>query len=103
MNKRLSMTFLLGPTGQVRTGGAACILEYARRFQERGHNVSITTWPKFLWPGPEPFPNLGFQIPIHYDRAAVAESLPFHLVNQSPRDHLGELRFFTTYLNLLTP
>ncbi len=100
---RLSMTFLLGPTGNVRTGGAACILEYARRFQERGHNVSITTWPIFLWPGPEPVPNRGCQSPCQYDRAAVAESLAVHLVNQSPRDHLGELRFFTTYLNLLTP
>lgn len=100
---RLSMTFLLGPTGNTRTGGAACILEYARRFQERGHRVSITTWPKFLWQGDEPFPNLGFRLPIHYDRNATAEWLPFHLLNQSPRDYLGELRFFVTYLNLLTP
>ena len=100
---RLSMTFLLGPTGNIRTGGAASILEYARRFQERGHHVSITTWPKFLWQGAEPFPNLGFSIPIHYDRNAKPESLPFHLVNQSPRDYLGELQFFVTYLNLLTP
>jgi SAM-dependent methyltransferase len=46
--RHLSMTFLLGPTGNVRTGGAASILEYARRFQERGHEVSLTTWPQFI-------------------------------------------------------
>jgi len=100
---RLSINFLLGPTGETRTGGAACILEYARRFHERGHEVSITTWPKFLWPAAEPFPNLGFDVPIHYDQAAQRESLPFHLVNQSLRNSLGELQFFISYLNLLTP
>ncbi len=98
-----SMTFLLGPTGNTRTGGAACILEYARRFQERGHPVSLTTWPKFLWPGSEPFPNLDFNIPIHYDHNATPDMLPSHLVNQSPRDYLGELKFFTSYMSLLTP
>jgi glycosyltransferase involved in cell wall biosynthesis len=101
-SKHMSMTFLLGPTGSVRTGGAACILEYARRLQERGHDVSITTWPKFLWPGQEAFPGLGFEIPIHYDANATAESLPFHLVNQTPRDHLGELRFYLAYMNLIS-
>jgi len=100
---RLSMTFLLSPTGSVRTGSAACTLEYARRMQERGHDVSLTTWPRFLWQGSEPFPNLGFQIPVHYDRKASREELPFHLLNQAPRDYLGELKFFTTYLNMLTP
>jgi glycosyltransferase involved in cell wall biosynthesis len=102
-SRRMSMTFLLGPTGNVRTGGAACILEYAKRFQERGHDISITTWPKFLWQGEEPFPNLGFEIPIHYNRQARAADLPFHLVNKSPRDFLGEMRFFLEYINLLSP
>lgn len=101
--QNLSITFLLGPTSETRTGGAACALEYARRLQQRGHDVSITTWPKFLWPRPEPFPNLGFEVPIHYQRIAKPESLPFHLVNQSPRDLIGELQFFSAYLNLLTP
>ena len=39
---RLSMTFLLGPTSRGHTGGAACILEYARRFQALGHEVSLS-------------------------------------------------------------
>ena len=101
--RRLSISFLMGPTGSTRTGGPACMLEYARRFQERGHNVSISTWPQFLWQGSEPFPNLGFHIPIHYDRKVTSDSLPFHVLRQSPRDYLGELNFFVSYLKLLTP
>jgi glycosyltransferase involved in cell wall biosynthesis len=100
---RLSMTFLMGPTGNTRTGGAACILEYARRLRERGHQVSLTTWPRFLWLGESPFPGLDFDIPIHYDIAAKTSALPLHFLNQSPRDYLGELRFFLAYLSLLTP
>ena len=98
----LSMTFLLGPTGSVRTGGAACILEYARHFQQRGHDVSITTWPKFLWQGDSPFPGLDFRIPVYYDGGATADALPTHLLKQTPRDYLGELRFFLAYINLIT-
>ncbi len=102
-NRRMSMTFLMGPTGNVRTGSSASMLEYVRRFQDRGHDVSITTWPKFLWRGAEPFPNLGFHVPIHFDRDAQRESLPFDLLNKSPRDSMGELQFLFAYLNLLTP
>jgi glycosyltransferase involved in cell wall biosynthesis len=102
-DKHMSMTFLLGPTPSVRTGGANCILEYARRFQERGHDVSITTWPQFLWPEHHPFPGLDFDIPIHYDSSARRDSLPFDLVNKTPRDFLGEMRFFLAYLDMLTP
>src|SRR5258708_4790846 len=98
-----SVTFLLTPTGPVRTGGAACILEYARRFQDRGHEVSIATWPRFLWQGDEPFPGLDFDIPIHYDEQALPEALPSHLLNQTPRNYLGELQYFLAYINLLTP
>jgi glycosyltransferase involved in cell wall biosynthesis len=102
-NPRLSMTFLLGPTSRVRTAAAASTLEYARRFQAQGHEVSLTTWPKFLWTEAEPFPELGFQIPIHYDASARPASLPYHLLNQSPRDFLGELQFFQAYMHLVTP
>lgn len=101
--QHLSMTFLMGPTGPVRTGGAACILEYVRRFQDRGHNVSIATWPKFLWTGQEPFPNLDFPVQIFHDGNARRESLPYHFLNKTPRDYLGELQFFLSYANLLTP
>ena len=100
---RLSMNFLLGPTGRIRTGGAACILEYARRFQALGHDVSLTTWPQFLWPEAEPFPDLDFDIPVHYDATARREHLPYHFLDKTPRDFLGELRFFLAYTHLLTP
>jgi glycosyltransferase involved in cell wall biosynthesis len=103
LESHLSMTFVIGPTGPVRTGGAACILEYARRFQDRGHDVSIATWPKFLWPGEEPFPNLGFPVKILYDTSAQRESLPYHFLDKTPRDYLGELQFFLAYANLVTP
>jgi glycosyltransferase involved in cell wall biosynthesis len=103
MKQRLSMSFVLGPTAQVRTGGAACILEYARRFQELGHEVSLTTWPKFLWVDEDPFPGLDFDIPIHHDVAARRESLPYHFLNKEPRDYLGEMRFFLAYMHLITP
>lgn len=102
-DRRMSMTFLLGPTPSIRTAGANCILEYARRFQERGHDVSITTWPQFVWPEDHPFPGLGFDIPIHFDRHARRDSLPFDLVNKTPRDFVGEAQFFLAYANLLSP
>jgi SAM-dependent methyltransferase len=64
-DRRMSMTFLLAPTAPIRTAGSASVLEYARRFQERGHDVSITTWPKFVWQEEEPFPGFGSNLPIH--------------------------------------
>lgn len=100
---KMSMTFLLGPCGPTLTGGAACVLEYARRFAARGHSVSMTTWPKFLWPGQQPFPDLGPDIAIHYDTTATAESLPFHLATKNPPDRIGELNFFTAYMRLIEP
>ena len=101
--QHLSMSFLLGPTARVRTGSAANTLEYARRFQVQGHEVSLTTWPKFMWLEDEPFPGLDFKVPIHYDAEARRESLPYHFLDKTPRDFLGELRFFLAYTHLLTP
>ena len=103
MSEKLSITFLLGPTGRIRTGGVACLLEYAKRFRDRGHDVSVTTWPKFLWPHAEPFPGWDTGIPVHYDDKLRHNALPFNLVNRTPRDFLGELQFFVAYVNLLTP
>ena len=99
----LSMSFLLSPTARVRTGSAASTLEYARRFLAQGHQVSLTTWPKFTWLEDEPFPGLDFKVPIHYDVTARSDSLPYHFLDQTPRDFLGELRFFLAYTHLLTP
>lgn len=99
----LSLAFLLGPTGRIRTGGAACALEYAKRFQQLGHDVSISTWPRFLWPEEHPFPDLDFEVDIFFDSAPTKEYLPYHLLNRTPRDFIGEYQFFAAYMNLLTP
>ncbi len=93
----------MGPTGQVRTGGAASVLEYAKRLQQRGHSVCLCTWPKFLWPEKDPFPGIDFEVDIYFDGAPTTGSLPYHLVNRTPRDYVGELQFFVTYMSLLTP
>jgi glycosyltransferase involved in cell wall biosynthesis len=102
-NPHLSMSFLVSPTARVRTGSTASTLEYARRFQDQGHEVSLTTWPEFTWLEDEPFPGLDFKVPVHYDADARRESLPYHFLDQTPRDFLGELRFFLAYAHLLTP
>jgi glycosyltransferase involved in cell wall biosynthesis len=98
----MSMNFIVAPTTSQRTAGSATMLEYARRFHERGHKVSITTWPQFLWPGPEPFPHLTLDVPIHYPKIESERGLPFQVLNQTPRDYLGELQFFYEYLGLIT-
>ena len=103
MSTPLSIAFLMGPTGQVRTGGAASVLEYAKRLQQRVHSVCLCTWPKFLWPEKDPFPGIDFEVDIYFDGAPTTGSLPYHLMNRTPRDYVGELQFFVTYMSLLTP
>lgn len=100
---KLSINFVLGPTGDIRKGAARTTLELARRFQERGHNVSLTTWPEFMWQGKSPFPGMDFAAPIYFDKSTKPESLPLKGLEQTPRDYLGELEYFTAFLNLVTP
>jgi glycosyltransferase involved in cell wall biosynthesis len=102
-DKRLSINFVLGPTGDVLTAGAASIMEYARGLSERGHLVSFTTWPKFLWQHDRPFPGLDSKFPVFYDAGAKPDALPIHLLDKSPRDYVGELQYFLAFLNLVTP
>ncbi len=102
VERRMSMNFIVAPATAQRTAGSATMLEYARRFHERGHAVSITTWPQFLWHGAEPFPGLNLDVPIHYPKIEGGRGLPFQLLNQTPRDYLGELQFFYEYLGLIT-
>jgi len=102
-NKPLSINFVLGPTGKVQTAGVASTLEYARGLRDRGHNVSISTWPKFLWQEDRPFPGLDSKMPVFFDNNAKADALPIHLLDKSPRDYTGELQYFLAFLNLATP
>ena len=101
--KRLSINFVLGPTGRVLTAGTGSILEYARGLSERGHTVSISTWPQFLWQGDQAFPGFDSEIPVYHNPGARPETLPVHLLDQSPRDYIGELQYFLAFINLVTP
>src|SRR5947208_13110579 len=67
MRKPLRINFVLAPSENI-TGGALAIIEYATRFAERGHVVSITTYPDSYFPGDRPFPWCKFDGPIHYAR-----------------------------------
>jgi glycosyltransferase involved in cell wall biosynthesis len=49
------------------TGGPLAILEYAERLRLRGHEVTVTTAPRFCWSGNAPFPWFNFGGRILYD------------------------------------
>src|SRR3954447_4012611 len=67
MTERLRINFVLPPSPNI-SGGPLAILEYANRFLERGHDVSITTYPDTMWNGSSPFPWFDFKGPVHYKR-----------------------------------
>jgi glycosyltransferase involved in cell wall biosynthesis len=67
MSERLRINFVLSPAPSI-TGGPLAILEYANRLIERGHSVSITTYPDVLWPGDNPFPWFDFKGKIYYKK-----------------------------------
>ena len=102
-NKPLSINFVLGPTGPVQTAGTGAILEYARGLRERGHIVSITTWPKFLWQEDQAFPGLDSKVPVYHNPGDTPDALPIHFLDKSPRDYVGELQYFLALIKLVTP
>lgn len=56
------------PPGEM-TGGPLAIMEYANGFMNKGHDVSITTYPLSYWPmswNKKPFPWYEFKGEIHY-------------------------------------
>jgi glycosyltransferase involved in cell wall biosynthesis len=61
----LKINFVLPPSPRI-SGGPLAILEYASRFQKRGHEVSITTYPDEFWEGRHPFPWFDFEGRILY-------------------------------------
>ena len=67
MNDKLKLNFVMPPCPKI-SGGPLAILEYASRFIERGHTVSITTYPDTMWGGTNPFPWFDFKGPIYYKR-----------------------------------
>lgn len=59
--EKLKINFILPPCEL--SGGPLAILEYANRLSEKGHDVSVTTYPKEFWPqswGATPFPWFNF-------------------------------------------
>jgi glycosyltransferase involved in cell wall biosynthesis len=62
---RLRINFVLPPAPTI-TGGPLAILEYANRLIDRGHEVSITTYPDVTWDGPSPFPWFRFKGELRY-------------------------------------
>jgi hypothetical protein len=52
---KLKINFVLLASPNI-TGGQLAILEYANRFADRGHKVSVTTNPSSMWNGDSPFP-----------------------------------------------
>lgn len=67
MSERLRINFVLAPKATI-SGGPLAILEYAERFRQRGHVVTITTYPDNMWRGDNPFPWFKFGGEIHYKR-----------------------------------
>lgn len=68
---------MLAPAPSI-SGGPLAILEYAERFRQRGHVVTITTYPDSMWLGDNPFPWFKFGGEIHYKRlrnSAAEQSL----------------------------
>ncbi len=64
---RLRINFVL-PSAMKLTGGPLAILEYANRLIDRGHDVSITTYPDVCWSGDNPFPWFNFKGKIIYKK-----------------------------------
>lgn len=67
MSEKLRINFVLPPAPNI-SGGPLAILEYANRFLERGHIVTVTTYPDAFWSGQNPFPWFDFKGKICFKR-----------------------------------
>ena len=61
----MRINFVLPPSPTI-SGGPLAILEYANRFIDLGHTVTITTYPDCMWQGDNPFPWFNFKGEIRY-------------------------------------
>lgn len=72
MRKSLKINFILPPCEL--TGGPLAILEYANRLIDRGHEVTVTTYPEFMWPkswNGKPFSWFKFNGKVLYSRDSI--------------------------------
>lgn len=67
MSGKLRINFVLPPSPHI-SGGPLAILEYANGFIERGHEVSVTSYPDSLWAGETPFPWFDFKGELIYKK-----------------------------------
>ncbi len=86
----LRINFVLPPSPKI-SGGPLAILEYANRFIDRGHSVTITTYPDSMWEGDNPFPWFDFKGTIHYKRARGAGAGALDLT--APLGYFGQNDF----------
>lgn len=61
----MKINFVLPPCPTI-SGGPLAILEYANRFIDLGHEVTVTTYPNDTWAGDSPFPWFNFKGEIVY-------------------------------------
>jgi glycosyltransferase involved in cell wall biosynthesis len=71
MKDKLRINFVMPPVASI-SGGPLAILEYANRFIERGHTVTVTTFPDSMWAGDNPFPWFKFNGRYLYKKTRVA-------------------------------
>jgi glycosyltransferase involved in cell wall biosynthesis len=92
MKDSLRINFVMSAAPLI-SGGPLAILEYANRFIERGHDVSITIYPDNSWDGDNPFPWFKFKGPIHYKKIRLAPKYDCSLTALSglERDDPGAL------------
>lgn len=81
----MKINFILPPSGL--TGGPLAILEYANRFIDKGHQVTVTTYPTAFWP-PEwvnagkPFPWFNFKGNIIYKKSSTLDSYKIKFIRK---------------------
>jgi glycosyltransferase involved in cell wall biosynthesis len=66
--EKLKINFVLPPSHKI-SGGPLAILEYANRLIDKGHTVTITTYPDNFWDGKNPFPWFNFKGQILYKKS----------------------------------
>lgn len=67
VKRPLRINFVIPPVKNI-SGGPLALIEYANRFLERGHSVTITTYPKPYWRGEHPMPWANFKGKFYYPK-----------------------------------
>ena len=82
--KQLKINFILPPAAL--SGGPLAILEYANRLIDKGHAVTVTTYPTCFWPDNwkgKPFPWFNFKGKVVYKKTSRLEKFLFKIIYSS--------------------